>query len=372
MANVTGTEFQLKNKNQTYQLTGAGAFSYRSQADDKTGYGYKLGVKKIKGKFRFLWDRLAVNNKFDPNDLGYIQRNNEIGDDEQISYNIYDPFWIFKNWYIHVRNENTMLWSPNKEVENQLRFWTEATFKNNCWLGLFFGHSFGTHDYYETRVENRYYKGPSYNMYELDFQTNSDKKLSWYLTAGAYVADGEKTYGLWGNTNLWWKATQRFNISYNISTNQDFYNFGYVGDINRDSVFFGGFDRHTLVNTISASYTFNTKMKIDFRGRHYWSWADYNSYFFLNPNGSLKSYPEYSDNADVNFNAFNIDMVFKWEFAPGSELSLVWKNSIYTENKDMNMKFGKNLNETMKSDQTNSLSLKILYYIDYNILRKKG
>jgi hypothetical protein len=371
-ANVTGTEFQLKNKNQTYQLTGAGAFSYRSQADDKTGYGYKLGVKKIKGKLRFLWDRMAINNTFDPNDMGYIQRNNEISDDEQISYNLYDPFWIFKNWYIHARNENTMLWSPNKEVENQQRFWTEATFKNNMWLGLFFGHSFGIHDYYETRVENRFYKSPAYSMYEIDFQTNSDKKLSWYICAGAYVYEGVKTNGLWGNTNISWKATQRFNLYYNISTNQDFYNFGYVDDINRDSVIFGGFDRHTLVNTITASYTFNTKMKIDFRGRHYWSWADYNSYFFLNPDGSLKPYPEYSENEDVNFNAFNIDMTFKWEFAPGSELSLVWKNAIYTDDENMNMKFGKNLNETLKSDQSNSLSLKILYYIDYNILKKKG
>jgi len=372
MANVTGTEFQLKNSKQTYQLTGAGALSYRSKADDKTGYGYKIGVKKIKGKFRFLWDRVAINKTYDPNDMGYIQRNNEIGDDEQISYNIHEPFWIFKNWYIHARNENTMLWSPNKEVENQQRFWTEATFKNNMWIGLFFGHSFGTHDYYETRVDNRFYKGPAYNMYEFNFQTNSDKKLSWYFCAGSYVCTTPSNRGLWGVSNIWWKATQRFNVQYVISTNQDYGNFGYVDDINRDSVFFGGLDRHTLVNTISASYTFNTKMKIDFRGRHYWSWADYNSYFFLNPDGSLKPYPEYSDNEDINFNAFNIDMTFKWEFAPGSELSLVWKNAIYSENESMNLKFMDNLKQTLKSDQSNSLSLKILYYIDYNSLKRKG
>lgn len=47
-ANVTGTEFQLKNKNQTYQLTGTGAFSYRSEADDKTGFSYSLKLDKVK------------------------------------------------------------------------------------------------------------------------------------------------------------------------------------------------------------------------------------------------------------------------------------------------------------------------------------
>lgn len=372
LANVTGTEFQLKNKNQTYQLTGAGAFSYRNQADDKTGYGYKIGVKKVKGKLRFLWDRTALNKTYDPNDMGYLQRNNDISDNEQISYNIYNPFWIFKNWYIHARNQNTMLWSPNKEVENQQRFWTEATFKNNLWLGLFYGRSFGTHDYYETRVDNRYYKGPPYSMYEIDFQTDYNKKLSWYICLGAYVSDQNNNKGLWGNSNISWKATPRLNLYCNVSTNQDVNNFGYVDDYGRDSVIFGRFERHTLVNTLSASYAFNTKMTIDFRGRHYWSWADYDSYYFLNPDGSLKPYASYSDNADVNFNAFNIDMSFKWEFAPGSELSLVWKNSIYTDNEKMNLPFGKNFTETFKSDQTNSLSLKILYYIDYNSLLKKG
>jgi hypothetical protein len=371
-ANVTGTEFQFKNKSQTYQLTGSGAFSYRNEAEDKTGYGYKIGVKKIKGKFRFLYDRLAVNSTFDPNDLGYIQRNNEISDDAQISYNISEPFGIFKNWYGHVRMENTMLYHPNKEVENQIRFWTEGTFKNNWWAGLFFGHSFGTNDYYETRVDNRYYKGPSYNMYELNVQSNWDKKLAWYFCVGSYIAEGYENYGVWGTNNLQWKATQRFNISWVVNTNQDFGNFGYVDDSGADSVIFGGLDRHTIVNTISANYNFNTKMKIEFRGRHYWSWADYDTYYFLNPDGSLKPYAGYTDNADVNFNAFNIDMAFKWEFAPGSELSLVWKNSIYTDNENMNMPFGKNLAETLTSDQTNSLSLKVLYYIDYNRLIKKG
>jgi len=112
-------------------------------------------------------------------------------------------------------------------------------------------------------------------------------------------------------------------------------------------------------------------MNIDLRGRHYWSWADYDSYFFLNPNGSLMNYAAYPENADVNFNAFTIDMMFKWEFAPGSELSLVWKNAIYTENSNMGMAFGKNLSETLKSNQSNSLSLKVLYYVDVNSLRKK-
>ena len=64
-------------------------------------------------------------------------------------------------------------------------------------------------------------------------------------------------------------------------------------------------------------------------------------------------------------------MSFRWEFAPGSELSVVWKNAIYSENKNTHVTFVKNITETFKATKTNSLSVKMLYYIDYNSLKIK-
>jgi hypothetical protein len=79
----------------------------------------------------------------------------------------------------------------------------------------------------------------------------------------------------------------------------------------------------------------------------------------------------WSGNANINYNAFTIDMSYRWQFAPGSELSLVWKNSIYSSNDHVGLGFSENLGETLKTPQSNSLSLRILYYIDYNMLIKK-
>ncbi|OGU57000.1 MAG: hypothetical protein A2V66_05390 [Ignavibacteria bacterium RBG_13_36_8] len=58
-------------------------------------------------------------------------------------------------------------------------------------------------------------------------------------------------------------------------------------------------------------------------------------------------------------------MTFKWNFAPGSELLLVWKNAIYNQNDDVNIGFWNNFTDMIDAPQINSLSLKILYYIDY-------
>jgi len=64
-------------------------------------------------------------------------------------------------------------------------------------------------------------------------------------------------------------------------------------------------------------------------------------------------------------------MTFNLEFAPGSEISLAWKNSIYTENDQTDIKFTDNMKKTFMSPQDNSLSLRVLYYIDFNSLVRK-
>jgi len=101
----------------------------------------------------------------------------------------------------------------------------------------------------------------------------------------------------------------------------------------------------------------------NFRLRHYWSEADYDGYYELSENGRLLPL-DYHANHDVNYNAFNIDLTLRWNFAPGSEMLLNWKNSIYTSDNRLSTPYWENLRNTLESPQINSLSLKILYYFD--------
>ena len=105
--------------------------------------------------------------------------------------------------------------------------------------------------------------------------------------------------------------------------------------------------------------------------RHYWSGAGNKEFYQLQEDGLLEKDPMYTENQDENYNAFNIDLVFRWIFAPGSELSLAWKNAILTNNNQVISNYWENFTNTWKSDQTNSFSLRFLYYFDYNNLRKK-
>lgn len=79
---------------------------------------------------------------------------------------------------------------------------------------------------------------------------------------------------------------------------------------------------------------------------------------------------DYEQNNDFNFNTFNIDLTLNWEFAPGSRLSLVWKNAILHEDDHITQDFLDNLKQTIQADQLNQLSLKILYYLDYQTVTR--
>jgi hypothetical protein len=111
-------------------------------------------------------------------------------------------------------------------------------------------------------------------------------------------------------------------------------------------------------------------MSLSFRLRHYWSKAQYQQYYHLGADGMLNDYSSYGNNHDVNFNAFNIDMVFFWQFAPGSELNLVWKNSLLKREAEASSDYYDNFRSSLNSPQNNMISLKVLYYLDYLKIRK--
>ncbi|MGM0665804.1 MAG: DUF5916 domain-containing protein, partial [Bacteroidota bacterium] len=62
---------------------------------------------------------------------------------------------------------------------------------------------------------------------------------------------------------------------------------------------------------------------------------------------------------------------YTWRFAPGSEMSLVWKNSIYADSEEIYYDFEDNLKHMFGKGSTNSLSLKILYYLDWMYFQKR-
>jgi len=129
---------------------------------------------------------------------------------------------------------------------------------------------------------------------------------------------------------------------------------------------------HTVENIFNLKYTFSGIMGLNLRLRHYWSKLNNKEFFNLAPGGELTTLTSTDFNHDnnQNVNIWNVDMIYVWQFTPGSELSLAWKNSTFTNTNQAYFGYLHNLNDTFNQPQNNNFSLKVLYYIDFQSLRK--
>jgi hypothetical protein len=112
-------------------------------------------------------------------------------------------------------------------------------------------------------------------------------------------------------------------------------------------------------------------MGITLRVRHYYSSVEYKEFFTLQQDGLLKPNSSFNQNVDQNANFFNVDMVYTWQFAPGSFINVVWKNAVFHYTDIVEESYIKNLGNTIEADQNNNISLKVIYFLDYLQLKKK-
>ncbi|MCA1756190.1 MAG: carbohydrate binding family 9 domain-containing protein [Bacteroidales bacterium] len=375
-ANVTGAEFKLQNSAKTYSVSARGTISQKYYSDGENSYGhsYDLTAGKTGGRFRGSYTLAALSDTYDPNDMGYLRRNNEFNNSVDISYNTFSPFWIIYTTRNSVTFNYKQLYYPRLFTGSSVSFNSMTMFRN-YWM-LIIRSEFtpgGEDDFYEPRVPGRYYHRPRELMGYIKFDTDKSKRL--YFDFSASITKGYSdldpiAFSISAEPEV--KLSSRATVGVDLSYNRQINDAGYVAtDYTNGDIWFGKRDNSTISTTLNGAYIFTADISLTFRLRHYWSRADYNGEYYLLGNDGLLNPAAYSENHDYNYNAFNIDMVYTWRFAPGSELSVVWKNSIYAGADRIYYELGENLTHLFDSDKMNSISLKVLYYLDYQNLKKR-
>ncbi|MFC2104433.1 DUF5916 domain-containing protein [Bacteroidota bacterium] len=378
-ANVTGGEFVLKNKENSYQLFGRGSVSQIYTDSTELGHAYNLHFSKTKGNFLFEVMHNTESDTYDPNDMGYLQQNNESTWYVEFDYFINEPFWKVLNWRSEINFVYQNLYKPRKFANFQINMVTHTTFaKKYLHVGTFFQFNpVRNQDHFEPRVEGWKFTRPRSGINETWISTDYRKMIAVDVRAGAWKAFDYDRYGYWIVVGPRVRFSDKWLFIYNVTFDMNYNTYGYIEDYEDSNgetkINFGKRDVSTIINTLNTSYIFNSKMSLNFRARHYWSRVEYSDFYELQKDGYLSpsiGFNTYGTDQNYNYNAFTIDMKYQWRFAPGSELALVWKNAIYTDDSKIINNFWDNLNNTFESSQINSISLKILYYLDYQYLVK--
>lgn len=375
-ANVTGTDFKLVDNSHKYAIFGKGALTqkYISEDENQFGYYYDIEIEKIAGAFRFSLSNYIESDTYDPNDMGFLRANNEVVYSGSIGYNVLKPLGNIITWNNTLSFHYATLYKPMKYTGNSINFNTFILNKNYFAIGGNVSARLkGDHDYYEPRIDGWYYEGPKTFMAMGFISTDYRKMIALDLRGGFWDASFDQQGGKFLEIEPRFRPTDKILLVLEIEYDQDKNTYGHVYNNGTDQVVFGRRDVTTYENTLKLSYIMNTKSSLSLRMRQYWSSADYKDFYLLNKNdGTLNIYDGYNENNDINYNAFTIDLVYKWQFAPGSELSLVWKNAISSGDDYVIRKYRDNIDRLFDAHQNNSFSFKILYYIDYQYLVKRS
>ena len=67
-------------------------------------------------------------------------------------------------------------------------------------------------------------------------------------------------------------------------------------------------------------------------------------------------------------------MEYNWQFLPGSEVRVIWKRSIGTDDLNTQLDFFDNFGNTLSAPNFDTITIRMVYFVDYlkikNIFRK--
>lgn len=377
-ANVTGTEFRLNDKTNTWSFNGGGVLSQLYYGDSAIlGNSYELRFNKISGNFQYGIEHEAIDDDYQVNDFGFNQITNVRDWEGFFSWRTFEPIGKFNRLEGSVWTEYRERYTSGDFQNFAFGYWLFAMTRGFTAFGLNGGFEpIETFDYFEPRVDGRYYAFPTNWRIGGFVSTDYRKRLA------GDIEFGYRQFNEPGRYNVYYEIRPRFRINNRMFINGSFWIFKLFNDVGwaeetDDEIIFSRRDRVEKSTTLNFRYIFNPNSGITFRCRYYWSTVNIDSFHALDNEGLLQSTSFNGLNEDgintydENFNAFTIDMVYTWWFAPGSQMTAVWKNQIFTSDDELRLDYWDNLNYVLRSDQLNSFSIKILYFLDYNQFKKK-
>ena len=384
-ANVTGSFFNFRTRDQKYFVGGSGAVSRLFFTENtQNGYTYNLSFGKISGNWTYKFAHGLESDKYNPNDMGFLSRPNKVFYQTDGNYTQYKP----KNQKIQqysIGGSSTYLRLFNPSLYNDffITFNSFVLYKSRNAFGINARiEPFVTKDYFEPRA------------------LNFSKFVAWsenYMLGGFISTDYRRPFAFDINFNYrYFTAANRKNISAGFNPRIRFndrlsvftgvsiaiinYEPGYVNrnldsreipGLDASEILMGHRNRLIVENSVTGRYIFNSIMGVNVRIRHYWDKVKYQEFGTLAEDGYLDvlKYGGKSEQGepifDRNVNIFNIDLQYNWRFSPGSDVIFVWKNQIFNNDKAFHRDYFSNLSGLFDSVQTNSFSVRFLYFLDY-------
>ncbi len=380
--NVTHMELSLFNKDRMYNLVGNSQFSSNQLSGVvRNGHTAYLSFGKVQGDLTYNIDYYECSDSYDPNELGFLARNNYRGVFGKVRLVGYKPWRNMLRRTVSANTSIEYLYTPSRFNYWSVTASANATFRNFLTAGVDLNMwPVPEYDYFESRTEGvpvifprsiqfgGFYSSDYSKKYALDFSLYN----RFYAQKGMYIIEGEVSPRIRFSNKLFVVLTT------GITKFAKNYGFVRVTDtLYTNQITIGTRDRWIVNNSISADYTFTNRMGMVLKLNHYWQEVKYDLFTALQENGDQLSTNYKGLDAlgqaihNTSFNAFTVDLSFRWVMYPGSELLFLWKYNIYAQKNSLDYNYFRTFEDLFDQPQLNSFSIKALFFLDAGRLKRK-
>ena len=315
---------------------------------------------------------------FEINDLGFLRRA------DQVSWNTWVGYFDRKQRFFYNRFQwNNNWWqywtADGLPLEAAYNTNTHITFKNNSSF-----HMGGTLGQLGTTYNDRAARGgpavrqDSYVAPWLFLLGNDARALVPMLSLNYFRGDAWHNSSINVSPELDYKFLGRFSSSLAMSWSHDITDnqwFGRFTDALGTHYTFAHLDQHTTSATVRLNYTFTPEMSLQAYTQPFVSKGTYSNVRQLSANPRADKYDDryapYINPAvtnspgGFNFKAFQSNVVYRWEYRPGSTLFVVWNEGRqgYT-GLEGDRNFQGDVRDLMRLHPANTFLVKVSYWLN--------
>ena len=376
-SNNSAFVFDLFDNKRKFNIKGIIYNSDSSSFSETKGFRGLLNINELTGNFRYGIGWTGVDKDYYQNDLGFYSLRNDQRFSLELNYLTFNSTKIYNKIEGYLFISERSRFYPKVLKSRGGRMGIDLTTLDLNRIGIDFDYTSNYKNYDEPRKENIYIIDPA--EFELEFSFNSDNRKKFQ-----YSFDLEHSFGINEQFNerkrnfeyglgFGIRANNKLNLYYDFKKSNNFDDNGYVFEENQN-VFFGNRDVNSIENNLSLNYNFDSYKSINLKIRQFWSTANYfESFYILNSDGkreiSNKNINNYNPN--TNFNLWNFDLGINWEFAPGSKATLLYRNNLFNQDNVSGISYYTSTKELFEKPINHQISLRINYFVDFNIFKKK-
>ena len=372
-ANVTALAWDLKTKANSFQAQGNFQYSQINDVDDSNGFKSYLEFNKIKGKYRFGIGGNYVSKDYDNNDLGINFQTHYHSFYGNASYRILKPTKWHNTFKLNLNVYSEFDNHTGKTQNNYLNLFINSNTTKNDYFGYGVNsRPFKVYDFYEPRSadNSKFVIYPETYETWFNFSSNIIRKFSLTFNPSAtfFNEKDRMNYSIFISPR--YRFSDRLSLVYTFKFSRQNKNIGWVDFDENGNTIFARRDRITYINTLQGKYSLNSNMNLNLTVRHYWSYAINHDYLTLQDDGTVTDNLIYNTNKNSNLNTWNLDLSYSWWFAPGSQVSVLYRNSSSLFSREYSRQFESNFRDAIDNQNLSHVfSISVRYFIDYNSLK---